>query len=349
MSGPRKKHDSQSCQSTIRSSTVSPHSNRTWINCIFILALLTTHAVGQTKENVAPTKPAPATSICLTKNGQLISGSDNGLQVHDVETLKPIKKLDSEIEKQYSIVASPDGSKIAVTGGTPSETGTVEIFSVPDFNLIKRFIPFDDIATDVAWRSDDELIAACSTGNCCKIDLKAESTKQKDNPVFNVHSRPILSIKVLKSQEILSAGKDNSIRVWKPDAPKQARVLNNHIDFVFDLAVRPSQDDKALPMIASVSKDGTARFWQPTIGRMIRFGRLDSIPSCVAWNQDGTAAIIGCRDGTIVSVNPETAKPVGTTKSDGWIYDMALHGTDQTLIIATENGLRRIRLAKISN
>ncbi len=289
---------------------------------------------------------APFTSVCLTQTGQLISGSDFGLRTHDLETLKPTKLLDSEIEKHYSITASPDGSKIAVSGGTPSESGVVEVFSVPSMELVKRFVGFDDVATDVGWRSEDQLIAASMTGNCRLFDLENKNSAGK-NLSFNVHSQPILAIGLLENQEIISAGKDNSIRVWKFDSPNKARILNNHIDVVSDIAVQPSQskdNGNKAPMIASVSHDGTARFWQPTIGRMIRFARLDSVPSCVTWRRDGSAAIVGCRDGSILLLDPQTAKQVSKSKSEGWIFDMTLSNDGNSVIVATENGLRRVKL-----
>ncbi|MEL7496706.1 MAG: hypothetical protein AAFN77_03805 [Planctomycetota bacterium] len=327
-----------------RDSTRLKFSRHKLIGCLIIFVALASvpKAFAQTEDE----PKTPITSICLTDHGQLVSGSDYGLRIHDPETLKPKRKIESEIEKHYSIVSSNDGSKIAVSGGSPSESGIIEVFSVPKMELIERFAVFDDIATDVAWRSADQLVAASMTGNCCLLELSQKDSKGDLPTPFNVHSKPILSIEVLANQEIISTGKDNSIRVWQSDSPSKARVLNNHIDIVSGVAVRPSQRNQTLAMIASVSNDGTARIWQPTIGRMIRFARLDSLPSCVVWNQDGSAAIIGCRDGSVVVLDPDSARQVSKTKSDGLIYDLAICKDDNAVIVATENGLRQVRLAK---
>ena len=57
----------------------------------------------------------------MTPDGQLVSGSDEGLHLHNVETLKRTKAIASKIEKIYSLVVSPDGQRIAVAGGAPAD------------------------------------------------------------------------------------------------------------------------------------------------------------------------------------------------------------------------------------
>ena len=307
---------------------------------VIVLVFLSSPIVSQTTKRT----PSPITTVCLTKDSQLISGSDDGLQVHDLETLNPIQRIATEVEKHYSIVASPDGSKLAVAGGTPAEIGVVEVFSVPEMKLLKRFAGFDDIATDVAWLDEDRLVAASVTGNCCVFDLKP-SSKENSPPLFNVHSKPILSITVLQNKEIISAGKDASIRVWKTGSPSKAGVLNNHIDIVNSVSVRPTQENQVHEMTASVSNDATIRLWQPSIGRMVRFKRLESKPTSVIWNRDGTTAIVGCEDGSILTIDPSNANQVVALKTDGWIYDMHL-ASDDSIFVAGEKGLSRVRLSK---
>jgi WD40 repeat protein len=54
--------------------------------------------------------------------------------------------------------------------------------------------------------------------------------------------------------------------------------------------------------------DRTVRFWQPTIGRLLRFVKLPSEPRAVAWTNDGKSAIVACVDGRVRVVDPETAE-----------------------------------------
>lgn len=294
---------------------------------------------------------SPVTAICLIAGGHLVSGSDGGLQLHDADSLKPTKEIPTEIEKIYSIVNSPDGKRIAVAGGSPAELGVVEVFSIPGFKLIKRFEGFDDIATDVGWNSNDQLTVCSTTGDCCVFKLREQNLQMQKLTPFNVHSKSILALTVLESGEIVTAGKDNSIRVWKQRQSKKARVLNNHVDIVNDIAERPSKKEqqKAMPMVVSISDDSTARFWQPTIGRMVRFARLTSVPTVVTWRHDGAMAIVGCRDGSILSIDPSnTNQTLALPKTGEWINDLALAPDNQTLFIANQSGIRRVELKRTS-
>lgn len=292
---------------------------------------------------------SPVTAISLTADGNLVSGSDGGLHVHDADSLRPIKKIPTEIEKIYSIANSPDGKRIAVTGGSPAELGVVEVFSISDFKLIQRFGRFDDVVTDVGWDSNDQLTACSMTGDCCVFKLREQELRVRKPVPFNVHSKSILALTVLESGEIVSAGKDNSIRVWKHGQSKNARVLNNHVDIVNDIAERPSKKEqrRAMPMVVSISDDATARFWQPTIGRMVRFARLESVPTVVTWRHDGAMAIVGCRDGSILLIDPSnTNQTLALPKTGDWINDLAITADDQTLFIANQNGIRRVELKR---
>ena len=296
-------------------------------------------AIGLTSPCLSQTDPV--TAIALMPNGQLVLGSDRGLQVHDIATLKPRKEIETEIEKIYAIESSPDGKRVAIAGGTPADLGVVEIFQLPGFEPLQKFEPFDDIATDIAWKSNEQLVACSMSGNGCNLQLG------KTKPVpFNVHSKGILALEVLADGQIVSAGLDASIRVWRPDEAKKARVLNNHINTVNHVSLRPRLNNQTvLSMIASASDDKTIRFWQPTIGRMVRFVRLDSTPNCVVWNSDGSQAIAGCQDGSIRIVDPETAKVVRTIQGNSWIHCLALDVNNGNLFAGHQDGISRVKFS----
>ncbi len=296
-------------------------------------------AIGLTSPGLSQT--CPVTAIALMPNGQLVSGSDRGLRVHDSATLKPLQEIGTEIEKIYAIKLSPNGKRVAIAGGTPADLGVVEVFQLPGFESSQEFETFDDIATDIAWMSNDQLVACSMSGNCCNIQIK------KTKPVpFNVHSKGILALEAMTDGQMVSAGLDASIRVWHPSEAKKANVLNNHVNVVNDISLRPHMDNQAgLPMIASVSDDDSIRFWQPTIGRMVRFARLESIPTCVIWSPDGSRALAGCRDGSIRIVDPETAKVVRTIQGSSWIHCIALDAKSGDIFVGHENGVLRVQLS----
>ena len=287
----------------------------------------------------------PITALAQMPNGQLLSGSDAGLQLHDETTLKTIKTIKTDIEKIYSIRISPDQDKFAISGGVPAELGVVDVFSMDTFERMHHFGPFDDVATDCVWISNKRLVGCSMKGNCCHLLAKQNVGKDVKTP-FNVHSKGILGIASLSAEIVVTAGIDNTIRVWELEKHTDSRVLNNHVDIVNQIAVRPPDPQTGKTMMVTVSDDATVRFWQPTIGRMVRFARMESIPTCVVWNHAGTAVVVGTRAGQIHFVDPATAEIVQTTQAAGWINCLALSSDESTVFVGGESGLHRVNISK---
>ena len=97
-------------------------------------------------------------------------------------------------------------------------------------------------------------------------------------------------------------------------------------------------------MVASVSDDQTVRLWQPTIGRMVRFLKLNSVPLSVVWLPDGSRIAVSCEDGAVRQIDPDTAAITDEHPAiDGWAYSLAVHPLDGSLLAGGQNGkLRRI-------
>ena len=113
--------------------------------------------------------------------------------------------------------------------------------------------------------------------------------------------------------------------------------MNNHTLPVHDLALLPS--DSGLPMLVSVGDDKTVRFWQPTIGRMVKFARLKGTPLNVSWMNNGTKVITVCDDGFLRTVDPESVEVTSEIQVlSGWVYALAVHPTDGSIVIGGVNG-----------
>ena len=97
-------------------------------------------------------------------------------------------------------------------------------------------------------------------------------------------------------------------------------------------------------MVASAASDKTIRFWQPTIGRMVRYIRLKSEPLNIAWTNDGERILASCVDGHLRVVDPvEVTVMQDLPATDGWSYAIAVHPHDHSAVIGGINGqIRRI-------
>jgi WD40 repeat protein len=139
---------------------------------------------------------------------------------------------------------------------------------------------------------------------------------------------------------LLSAGVDQVIRVWSCEdgvvATPPRRSLDNHADAVYQLATQPG--DHAIPFLASASVDKTVRLWQPSIGRLVRFARLPTEPTSLAWSRDGNRLAVGAADGKLRIIDPGNAKVEQTLNGiEGWIYDVA-SAADGSFVVGGAGG-----------
>ena len=100
-------------------------------------------------------------------------------------------------------------------------------------------------------------------------------------------------------------------------------------------------------MVASAASDRTIRFWQPTIGRMVRYVRLEAEPLNIAWLPDGLRLVACCVDGRVHVVDADEVQVTQTLPAiQGWAYAMAVHPSDGSFVVGGGDGqLRRVVVA----
>ena len=140
----------------------------------------------------------------------------------------------------------------------------------------------------------------------------------------------------------VSAGIDQSLRIWNLQTGKLIRSLDQHTAAVHALGLCPNNE--GLPMVASAAADRTIRFWQPTIGPVVRYVRLKAAPLEIAWSRDGSRIFSACTDGQLRVIDPVEVQVTQTLPAlQGWAYSLALHPTDGSIAVGGPNGqIRRV-------
>ena len=282
----------------------------------------------------------PFTDIAFATDGKSLVGcSQNGLQVFSWPELRLQKTVKVSCANLHCLAFSPDGNQLAVGGGNPSDEGIVEIFSWPQCKSQMRLSGHDDSVLSVVWRGNKHLVSASLDRLLTLWDLEKQATVK----TYQGHSRGVSAACILDGGEMVTAGHDQSVRVWDGQSGELIRSLNQHIKPVNAMAVCPLASGK--PMVATAAGDRTIRFWQPTIGRMMRYVRLESEPLDIAWINE-SRMVASCVDGRARVVDTENVKVLQTIPAiQGWAYAVANHPNDGTIAIAGSQGqLQRVGL-----
>ncbi|MEM7233425.1 MAG: hypothetical protein AAF517_14700, partial [Planctomycetota bacterium] len=122
---------------------------------------------------------------------------------------------------------------------------------------------------------------------------------------------------------LVTVGRDRSVRTWAATTGAPLRNLSQHSHSVVAVASRP-QNGPGLSVVATASEDRSVRFWQPQIGRMMRFVRLPSVPLGLSWSHDGQRLAVSCRDGRVRWIDPVEVRILEErTALAGWAYSIA--------------------------
>jgi WD40 repeat protein len=275
---------------------------------------------------------APITAVVIDKERPVaVVGSQRGLVVRSLPDLKVLQELPTTLSSIHDIAISSDGRRLVAVGGVPGESGSVELYEWPSGKKIKHVSPHQDVIYRVAWSPDSTSFATASADKTVQIfDLDCQN-----RGTLQGHSRAVMAVDFLPNElGLLSAGVDTSIRYWdwmnlEPNKSLK-RTLINHTKDIYSIEARRNSKD-TIPVVASISQDRTVRFWQPTIGRMMRFVRLESVPLDFCWLSDGAQLAVVCQDGRIRYVVADTAQVVQTIE--------ALHGIAYCIAADSKNGL----------
>ncbi|MCE3016820.1 MAG: WD40 repeat domain-containing protein [Pirellula sp.] len=285
---------------------------------------------------------APITAVVVDKERPVaVVGSQSGLVVRSLPNLKLIQELPTTLLSIHDVAISPNGKRLVAVGGAPGESGSIELYDWPSGKQIKRVSPHHDVIYSVAWSHDSTSFATASADKSVQIfDSDCQNLGSLQG-----HSRAVMAVDYLPNDlGLLSAGVDTSIRYWDwinvEPSKSLKRTLINHTKDIYAIEARRNSED-TIPVIASISQDATVRFWQPTIGRMIRFVRLESVPLDFCWLCDGSQLAVACQDGRVRYIAADTAQRVQTIEAlDGIAYSIAPDSKDGLLVGGTDGHLR---------
>ena len=214
------------------------------------------------------------------------------------------RDVPTSLDHVLALVFSPDGSTLAIAGGSPAESGAVELRAWPSGDLVGRLDGHADTVHDVIWLDGGKGLATAGADRVVRV---WDAATRREVAPLEGHSGPVLALAATPDGEgFCSGGADATIRVWEPGPWRSVRSLNNHLGPVHALAFRPVQPGGRPATLASAGGDSTVRIWQPGIGRMVRIVRLPSPVLGLAWTPDGSRLLAGAKDGRLRTIDGDS-------------------------------------------
>jgi WD40 repeat protein len=289
-------------------------------------------------------EPAPPiVALAVTPDAsRCCAGSQAGVQIFSLPDLQPCGAIATKLEQVHELVFAPRGEALAIAGGSPGERGAIEIWNWAAATLYLTQSAGNDVAYDVAWRPGGLQLAIAGADKSVTLGYTPKNFRPSATRLMP-HSAAVLAVLWLPGDDVvLSAGVDQTIRLIDPGRGQTVRSFENHTGAVRDLALRPG-DQEGPQLVASASADRTVRFWQPTIGRLVRFARLPSAPTAICWTPSGSHVLAACEDGRLRAVDPTTVAVIELAPAlVGWAYAVAALPDGKSAVLAGERGQLRL-------
>lgn len=293
----------------------------------------------------------PVTAVLFSADGTtVLDAGEHSFRVRSWPDFDIRAEYDVPGDRIHALVFSDDHRRLLAVGGTSGENVRVDCYDWPSMTLRFEHSFGEDIAYDGVFLTNcgrAKLAVACHDGSIALLDGEGQVIAE-----VNGHSAPVTSLAVMNGRHgLISGSSDNTIRHWvfqpanddATDDPSGGfvlrRSLTNHTGPVTGLALKPQADPAALPMLTSAGRDRTVRFWQPTIGRLIRFVRLTTGVTAVAWTKDGSAVVAASEDGSVSRIDHTTLEVTSLLPPTGdRIHCVAVNPIESTAVVGTATG-----------
>ncbi len=182
-------------------------------------------------------------SICVTDDGKIVSGSDDGtVRVWDMEG-KELAVCKGHEDLIRSVCVTKDGK--IVSG---SDDGTVRVWDMEGKELAKCR-GHEGWVTSVCVTADGKIVSGSRDKTVRAWDMQGKTLV-----ICRGHESSVYSVCVTKDGKIVSASADSTARVWDMQG-KEVAICRGHENSIFSVCV--TADGK----IVSGSYDKTIRVW----------------------------------------------------------------------------------------
>jgi hypothetical protein len=281
-------------------------------------------------------KPAVSALAVVPGGKGFVYGSQGGAAFRPFAGSEE-QRIPTKLDHVHALAFAPDGSALALAGGSPAENGVVELWSWPGRKPLGRLEGHTDVVYDVVWLTGGKGLVTASADRALHV---WDAATRKSLKTLTGHSGPVLALALSPDGQWLCSGSaDQTIRVWKAADWSLARSLDNHLGPVHSLAFRPGGEEGRPAYLASAGGDATVRIWQPTIGRLVRIVRHPAPVLALGWSADGKHVFTGGKDGVLRTVDGDSDAILAERKvSPAALLGLAVGAPEGRLVVGDAQG-----------
>jgi eukaryotic-like serine/threonine-protein kinase len=291
-------------------------------NMVFLWDIATRRSVATVKAAHEGSE-ARMTPVLFSRDGRWVfssSGFENTVWVRSVPSLEPVRELRHATSVE-GMALSPDGRSLAVVTAT-----NVVLWTLADGHVTPlRLLTLDLHSSHVTYSRDGRWLAFNERNGKIRLwDVHAgtEAVGLSGHPPDNFWDTSVLDLAFApEGQHLLSAGTDETLRVWDLVTHQESARLTNLVVVVSAMAFSP--DGK---LLATANTDQTVKLWQTGSWKELATLRGSENEAWgAAFSPDGRLLATGCKDDSILLWKvAATARPPSTFVTTNGFFSPSL-------------------------
>jgi WD40 repeat protein len=205
-------------------------------------------------------RPVPIMALAFNGDGsELAVGGYHEVTIWKAADGTLLRRIKNVAERVYSLAYSPDGSLLAVAGGTPGQLGEVKLFHSADGALVKDLGSTADVAYRAVFHPAGTRLAAGGADRAIRIYDVASG---KEEILIEDHADWVVGLAWSPDgSKLASASRDKTSKLFNAANGESLLTYSGHGDQVFDVGF--SADGK---LVLSAGADKKVHAWNPEDG-----------------------------------------------------------------------------------
>lgn len=256
----------------------------------------------------------PVTCLALDATGKRMwfgTALDTDALCVDIAAGQLAYAIREHLASVRGLALSPDGTRLL----TGSADHTVRFWSAENGRLLDKSPGHVNRVDALVFSADGKTIASGGYGNRVVRSTVADGAVR----VLGAHDAPVIGVAHTRSGAVVSAGMDNTIRLWDAERGAEPRAVKVEDDAPMSTFVlSPTGRAAAAGHFGPHARLWDTDSWKPT--RVLRHPGDDVTMQCVAFSPDGTLVATGDSVGSVRVWRVESGEAVATLGSkETWI------------------------------